>query len=454
MKKLLFLFLSFMIMIEPVFADDSVRFYNTKEKVEGMWITRIDKEASDYNSPFVLRRKSDSSFVYCLEPIVALNQTEDYLAFDTNKDVLNISEEDFERISNLAYFGYLYPGHEDIKWYGITQYLIWKTVAKDMTIYFADGKKGKKIDPYQKEIEEIESLIANYQELKKGPKKLIFQNREEWNQWIHKNIIFKNAIMLLEDNYSFELPSNENAFETGIFYYHKNGQDVYHPGLLAPMNFSFEVEFLKGRISLKKKNLENVFVSKDNTLKGAIYGIYKDDILVEEIVTNENGEAISSLLEYGIYTVKEIKASDGYLVDMDSYTVSLNQENVSLEVYEKQEEREITIEKWYGSGTYKLEEDATFEIYQDDNLVLTVTTDSDGLAKFKLPNGKYLLHQVKGKSGYQNIKDFSFVVNDKLEGILKLYNKEIITEVPDTGLMYPLGWMNFMNIIWRKFFVF
>ena len=79
MKKLLFLFFCFIIMIEPVLADDNLRFYNTKEKVDGMWITRIDGDKSDYNSPFVLRRKSDSSYVYCLEPIVPLNQTEDYL---------------------------------------------------------------------------------------------------------------------------------------------------------------------------------------------------------------------------------------------------------------------------------------------------------------------------------------------------------------------------------------
>ncbi len=454
MKKLLFLFFCFIIMIEPVLADDNLRFYNTKEKVDGMWITRIDGDKSDYNSPFVLRRKSDSSYVYCLEPIVPLNQTEDYLAYDTNKEVLNISDEDFERISNLAYFGYLYPGHEDIKWYGITQYLIWKTAAKNMTIYFADGKKGKKIEPYQKEIEEIESLIDNYQELKNGPKKLIFKNRKEWNQWIHNNIVLKNAIMPLQDAYSFELPSNETALETGLFYYHKSGQNVYHPGLLTPMNFSFEVEFLKGRISLKKKNIENVFISNKNTLKGATYGIYQDGVLVEEIKTDEKGEATSSLLEYGIYVVKEKEASEGYLVDENSYTISVDKENIFLEVYEEQEEKDITIEKWYGSGTYKLESDAIFEIYQEEKLVMTVTTDENGIAKFKLPKGDYILHQVKGKEGYQNIKDLSFTIDDKFEGILKLYNKEIIPDVPDTGRIYPLGWMSFINSIWRKVFVY
>lgn len=449
MKKLLFLFFIFLLMIEPVFANDNVRFYNTTEKVDGMWITRIDGEDADYNSPFILRRKSDSAYVYCLQPIVVLNQTEDYIPYNTNKDVFNISDEDWERISNLAYFGFLYPGHEDKKWYGITQYLIWKTVAKDMTIYFADGKKGKKIDPYKEEIKEIESLISNYQELKNSPKKLVFKNNEEWNTWVNNNILIEKSIMLLDDNYSFQLPNNESVFGVDTFYYHKSGQNVYHPGLLSTMNFSFEVEFLKGRIILQKKNIEDTFISNENSLEGAVYGIYQDGILVEEITTDENGVATSSLLEYGIYTIREISASNHYLIDDNSYTISVDKEEVPIDVYEEQIEKEITIEKWYGSGTYKLESDAIFEIYQEDKLVHTITTDKNGLAKFKLPYGIYLLHQVKGKDGYQNIQDLEFKIDEEFEGILKLYNKEIITGVPDTGIIKPLYWNLLVQKVWR-----
>lgn len=440
--------------MENVYAKDDVQFYYTEEKVEEMWITRIEGDTVKSSNPYVLRRKSDNSFVYCLQPFVLLNQKDDYTAYYTNQKILNISDSDWERISTLAYFGYQYPGHEDKKWYGITQYLIWKTVAKDANIYFADGKNGKKINAYQSETQEIENLIQDYKNLKKvNAGKLVFKNLEEWNNWKSKSMILKNSIMPLDDTFTFELPTNEGVFGVDIFYYHNNGQNVYHPGLLSQMNMSFEIEFLKGRINLKKKNLEDTFISSENSLKGAKYGIYKDGILVETIETDENGNASSSLLEYGVYTIKELLASPGYLIDANSYTFSVDKEEIPIEVYEEQAYKAITIQKWYGSGTYKLEEDAIFEIYQDDVLVLTVTTDTNGLAQFHLPYGTYRIHQLKGKEGYQNIKDFTFQVNDEFEGELKLYNKEIIEDVPDTGLFSPLSWFYSFARIRRLFYV-
>lgn len=455
MKKLLFIFL-FLFFMENVYANKEVQFYYTNERIEEMWITRIDGNTIKSSNPYVLRRKSDNSYVYCLEPFVLLNQKEDYKVYYQNNSLLNVTDEEWERISNLAYFGYQYPGHEDKKWYGITQYLIWKTVAKNVTIYFADGKNGKQINPYQKEINEIESLIKEYHNLKKIDKgKLVFKNVEEWNNWKQKSVILKNAIMpLSDDNYVFELPNNEGVFGIDIFYYHNNGQNVYRPGLLSHMNMSFEVEFLKGRIRLQKKNIENTFISSDNTLKGATYGIYKDGVLVQTIETDEDGVAISAMLEYGLYTIKELKASPGYLVDENSYTIFIDKEENSIEVLEKQKEKEITIQKWYGSGTYKLEEGAIFEIYQDDQKVLEVMTDKNGIATFSLPYGTYRLHQVKGIDGYQNIQDFIFQVNDELESEMKLYNKEIIEEVPDTGLFdHSLFWFHYWDVIRRLLYV-
>ncbi len=447
MKKLLFIFL-FLFLFESVSAKEDVQFYYGTDKVESMWITRVKGDIVKSSNPYILRRKNDNSYVYCLQPIVLLNQEEDYTAYYTNHKVFNISDEDWERISNLAYFGYFYPGHEDKKWYGITQYLIWKTVAKDMDIYFSDGKNGKKINAYQKEIEEIESLIQNYQSLKNlNHKKLSFKNVEEWNNWKSGNIILKNAIMPLNDTYAFELPENAVTFGVDTFYYHKSGQNVYHPGRLLHMNLSFDVEFLKGKINLKKKNKEDTFISNDNCLKGASYGIYKDGILIETIETDEEGNATSSLLEYGTYTIKEIKASPGYEIDDTVYTVFIDAEDISLEVYEEQKMNKLKIEKWYGSGKYKLESDAIFEIYQGDDLILTVKTDTLGIAEFSLPYGRYRLHQVKGKEGYQNIQDLDFTVTDNSLNHLKLYNEEIIVDVPDTGLLTPFSWVRIFEYV-------
>ena len=59
MKKLLFMFL-FLFLMESVSANDSVQFYYTEEKVDEMWITRIEGNTIKSSNPYVLRRKSDN----------------------------------------------------------------------------------------------------------------------------------------------------------------------------------------------------------------------------------------------------------------------------------------------------------------------------------------------------------------------------------------------------------
>lgn len=448
MKKLLFLFFILFLMSEPVLATDTLQFYYTSEKVDNMWITRVNSTQTKSGNPYILRRRSDQSYVYCLEPFVLLLQTEDYIPYYTNDILFNISDEQWQRISDLAYFGYLYPGHEDKKWYGITQYLIWKTVEKDTDIYFADGKYGSKIDIYTEEIQEIEKLISDYHQIESWDQKTItVYNTEEWKKVIENNS-FLSSVIENENYYTVILPQNLELFGVDIFYYHPNGQNVYHPGELIKNSFSFSVEFLKGKIHLFKKNREDTFVSLANHLEGATYGIYQGDILICTMTTNESGEAISPLLEYGTYTIREISASEGYTIDDKEYIITLESDSKIVEVYEEQIKKEIVIQKWYGSGTYQLEENATFEIWQEDELVMILKTDQDGVARFQLPYGTYQLHQISGKKGYQMIQDFSFSVDSDSSDVLKLYNKEIIEDVPDTGLYVPLFMTKFLQNPW------
>ncbi len=437
MKKLLLMLYLFLFLMESVFAKADVRFYFDDEVVEEMWITRVTKERTISDHPYILKRKSDNTYVYCLEPVTYLNQTEDYTPYFENEKKLNLTEEQWERISLLAYFGYLYPGHEKEKWYGVTQYMIWKTVVPDMTIYFASAKNGKKITAYEKEMQEIENLILDYQKLKELDHQVLeFTTRKEWEEYREKNTFLKNVKETRAGGFTYELPKNEAAFGADIVYYHKSGQNVYHPGELDPIGVSFKVQFKTGRISLQKKKEEGVFTSS-LSLEGATYGIYQEDgTFVEEIVTDKEGKATSSPLEYGTYIIKELKAPYGYTLEKEEYTIELDASEYPLEVVEKQIQKEISIRKWYGSGTYRLEANATFEIYEGENLLFTVTTDSKGIAKFSLPYGEYRVHQVSGKKGYAFIEDTIFQVNEKTDSLWDLYNEEIIEKVPDTGRFF------------------
>ena len=160
MKKII-LSIMLMLICIPVFATENERFFANSERVEEMWVTK--KSATEYESfnPYFLKRKSDNTYVYCIEPFAPITDKVEYtLDYDYTK--YGLTKEQIDRVNLLTYYGYGYDNHTTAKWYGITQYLIWKTVAKDTDIYFANGKDGEKVDLYNDEIEEIEKLIKEH----------------------------------------------------------------------------------------------------------------------------------------------------------------------------------------------------------------------------------------------------------------------------------------------------
>ena len=81
-----------------------------------------------------------------------------------------------------------------------------------------------------------------------------------------------------------------------------------------------------------QKSSANAGVSNGNgnyNLKGAQYGIYQGESLIETLVTDANGYAKSGELEEGNYTVKEISASKGYIVDTQAHNVTVSSDATS-----------------------------------------------------------------------------------------------------------------------------
>ena len=78
-----------------------------------------------------------------------------------------------------------------------------------------------------------------------------------------------------------------------------------------------------------RKSSANASVSEGNSnysLQGAEYGIYKGDELVQTLTTDKNGYAKSGELEEGNYTVKETKASKGFILDTKTHNVTVKSE--------------------------------------------------------------------------------------------------------------------------------
>ena len=92
-----------------------------------------------------------------------------------------------------------------------------------------------------------------------------------------------------------------------------------------------------GYLELRKSSA-NATVSDGNgnySLKGAVYGVYKGETLITKLTTDQNGYAKSGELESGNYTVKELTASKGYIIDAEVHNVTVNPEQTtSLKVTE------------------------------------------------------------------------------------------------------------------------
>lgn len=81
-----------------------------------------------------------------------------------------------------------------------------------------------------------------------------------------------------------------------------------------------------------RKSSANASVSDGNSnysLQGAEYGIYKGDELVQTLTTDKNGYAKSGELEEGNYTIKETKASKGFILDTKAHNVTVKSETTT-----------------------------------------------------------------------------------------------------------------------------
>ncbi len=155
-------------------------------------------------------------------------------------------------------------------------------------------------------------------------------------------------------------------------------------------------------------------------LAGCVFEI-KDSSgnVVATITTDSNGHAETPLLPFGQYTVQEVSAPAGYVIDDSVRTVKLEYKDAytpivygDVEVNNERIPTSIKIKKmtdFFNTSTMKFEakplEGAIFGVYTAENisiipkdtLVDLLTTGADGVAvtTSKLPFGKYYLRELK-----------------------------------------------------------
>ncbi len=452
MKKIIFILILFIVYITNLQALSK---FSLGEKVPNMYIESHYKDKVHNGAPFVIR-KDDGTLAYCINPYDMINTEEYYYEYDYNNELFHLSDDQLNRLNIISYYGYNYEGHQDLKWYGITQYLIWKTLNPD-DIFFTDVYYGNKIVAYEEEIEELETLVKNYFLLpsianqyfeykSNGSYELVDLNHTLSNY----EIISSNIDAKINGNSLNIITSSDGLYEltfirrspqqTNYMLYNLDGyQAVITPGKSKDIEFKISIEVNSGTITVNKHDSEN----KDRieaTLKGAKYGIYKlNGDLFDIVETNEDGKAYISNIPLGEYYIKEINPSLGYELDTNLYYINITKENKNFIInsYENVIKGKIQINKYYGEDdNYDLEDGAIFELYDFNDNLINIYETKTGFFEDELEYGNYYLLQIKGKDGYKFVDKLNIKITEDKKYIFDLYNEREEVHVPNTFKTY------------------
>ena len=233
---------------------------------------------------------------------------------------------------------------------------------------------------------------------------------------------------------------------------------------------TFENVLKKFTLEVTKKDSEKAEKQGDASLAGAVYGVFKDSVLIDEYTTDENGYFKTKEYVCGNYTVQEISPSEGYLLDKTVYSVGAEAENYSIEhnpismtVTEDVIKGNIAIIKHSDDGSTQIETPevgAEFEVYlkssgsyeaaKDSEKDYLVCDENGYAATKKLPYGIYVVHQTKGWESTEYMEDFEVVISENEKEYFYLLNDavkksfvKIVKKDAETGNVIPVSGIGF-----------
>ncbi|KIV61087.1 LPXTG-motif cell wall anchor domain protein [Bacillus mycoides] len=197
-----------------------------------------------------------------------------------------------------------------------------------------------------------------------------------------------------------------------------------------------------GQFKLLKKDSES-----GQLLPGAKFDVIdKDGNVVETIITDGKGAALSKQLPVGTYTLKEVEAPKGYELSSSSVRVDVEANKVvTVDVLNKKIVEKVTgqfeIVKVDANDKTKLLSDAEFEVYKDGKKIDTLRTDKTGkVISKKLEPGKYTLKETKAPKGYKLLKEeievvveANKVVQVQVENAKELGSLQVIKKDAESG---------------------
>lgn len=172
----------------------------------------------------------------------------------------------------------------------------------------------------------------------------------------------------------------------------------------------------------------------------------------KEYVTDKNGEIDLTALEPGAYTVEEITAPNGYLMDDDKRVIQINAGENARFVFTNTEKPVLSVVKYDAENDSYLA-GATFRIakIEDGSHYLDRVTDTNGRISISdLEPGVYSVKEIAAPSGYvlndteYHVelfpgKDSTLVVNNEKKPNLKIVKTDAVTGAPLSGVTFTVN---------------
>lgn len=375
MKKILLFIMLFLSFCKVASAGE---LFHLGEKVPDIviYMDRINKKV--YYQPKKIYRNSTNELVYCIQPGVVLSNN-DYESYEEFNEIFNISEEKFNKIKLIAYYGYNYMDHTDIKWYAITQFLIWNEIKPDdWVMYFSNLNHDRLDDLYSDEIREIYDLVNSHNKSLNISKGYILNNKKditikadkEINNYVTTNGVISNNNIILDNlNYgNNDITLTFNNYNPVLFYYNDDGQNVFKRGDVFDKYINFYVYVKAGKVNISECD-ENDF--NHHFIGGTYEVLNEDDAVLSEITCEENG-CISDYLPVGFHKIRVKSLPDNYNVNDHIYDVEIKDKETSdvtiCSLLKKENQRKALVEPKIEEEKEEPYEYEDIEVIEDENI--------------------------------------------------------------------------------------
>ena len=218
----------------------------------------------------------------------------------------------------------------------------------------------------------------------------------------------------------------------------KNGDD-------SIIELRFKNTEVKGKITINKVGEKftiekNKYSYTTKKLENVLFGVYDENKnLIKKIYTDKNGYAEITNLKLGVYYIKELETSKGYILDNKEYKIELTYKDQYTSIVTSN----INLKNYLEKGTLEFTKtdlvngevipNTIVEIYnENDELIFTGKTDENGkIIIDDLKLGKYYIVEKESATGYT-------ITTEKVYFEIKENKKIVKAEMKDkpiTGIL-------------------